>query len=162
TSTAFRLTSPVIRLQTRRQQAQENSRIFRSLTPPWGSSQSSIPSESEQANHSASVMGSPLAQKEVEQPASLNVTAWLAAVVEDNGVLAPGVFQGIGEHRQAAEGPLVVDGPGQPDHGAAVPRQPCRVETWRSEGVAEDVPKDHTVGSTFGTARRLGFWGPPV
>lgn len=47
-----------------------------------------------------------------------------AAVAEDVLVRAAGFFQGVGQHRQAVEGSLLVDGLSELRDGAVTPRQP--------------------------------------
>src|SRR5436309_412471 len=50
-----------------------------------------------------------LAQQQVHDPAAADVCARLAAVGEDGGVGAAGVFEGVGQDRQVVEGAVVVD-----------------------------------------------------
>ena len=61
--------------------------------------------------------------------------ARLPAMVQDVGVIAASVFEGIGEDGQAVEGAVVVDGLSQ---GGDVRRSPGGVERDGAEGIAED------------------------
>jgi hypothetical protein len=54
-----------------------------------------------------------LTEQQINYPASQNMDAWLAAVVQDVGVGAAGVFQGVCQDRQAIKGSVIVDGLGQ-------------------------------------------------
>ena len=51
------------------------------------------------------------------------IRSLMAAMVKDGGVMAPGVLKGAGQHREAVESPLIVDGQSDLDHDTAVPRQ---------------------------------------
>ena len=62
--------------------------------------------------------------------------AWLATMGEYLGVITPGNFQGVGQHREMVEGTVIVDCAGQ---GGDVRGQPCQVDGDGTEGVAEDV-----------------------
>jgi hypothetical protein len=52
---------------------------------------------------------STLAQNQIDDPAAADVRPFAAAVGEDFGVVATGVFQRVGEDREAVEGTVVVD-----------------------------------------------------
>src|SRR5206468_720635 len=45
-----------------------------------------------------------LAEQQVHDPAAADVRAWAVQVAQDVGVGAAGVFQGVGQDRQAVEG----------------------------------------------------------
>ena len=75
--------------------------------------------------------------QQVQDPAASHMQPWLPAVAEDAGVLAPGFVEGIGQNGHSVESTIVVDGLGDLDHGAVVPRQPRRINGNRTEGIAE-------------------------
>src|SRR5262249_836404 len=79
------------------------------------------------------------AKDEIDHPAAADVRAAGAAVGQDAGVGAAGVFKGVGKDRQAAEILLGVDGGCESAGGAVVGRQQVRIEAGRTEGIAEDV-----------------------
>src|SRR4051794_10278034 len=70
----------------------------------------------------------------------------LAAVVQDVGVLATGFFKGVCQDRQAVEDSLIVDGASHSNDGG---RQPSRIDTDRSEGVAENITQYGTLLCLF-------------
>src|SRR5262245_2962898 len=73
--------------------------------------------------------------------------ARLPAVVQDVGIVAAGVFKGVGEDGQALEGFLiVVDGLGQ---GGDVGCAPGGVQSGGVGGVAEDVSEQAAVIGLF-------------
>ena len=76
------------------------------------------------------------AQYQIDDPAAADVFSRPAAVVQDVGVVAAGVFEGVGEDRQAVEGAVVVDGLGK---GGDVRCSPGGMERDGAERVAEDV-----------------------
>src|SRR5262249_12988349 len=61
---------------------------------------------------------------------------WPPAVAQNIRVKAASVFEGIRQDRQTVEGPALVDGLGEAGH---VGRSPGGVDTYRVEGVAEEV-----------------------
>src|SRR5579872_1640174 len=63
----------------------------------------------------------------------------LAAVVQDVGVQATGILQGIGKNWHSVEGPLIVDGLGDSLDRAVVPGEPDGVDRDGPERVAEEV-----------------------
>ena len=63
------------------------------------------------------------------------------AVVEDIGILAPGILEGISEDREAVEGTLGVDTFGEGNDGRG---EPGGVEGDGAEGVAEDILAEST------------------
>jgi len=73
----------------------------------------------------------------------------LAAVVEDIGIGAASVFEGVGEDGEAVEGAVSVDGIGEALDGR---RFPSQVEGDRSEGVADDVTEQGRLHSPFPVA----------
>src|SRR5262245_9276687 len=79
---------------------------------------------------------------EINRPAPSGMRPRAAAVLEQLLVVATGVEQGIGQDRQAVEGPLFVDVFGHPAYCTALPVQNGGKQGWRKmEGVAEDVTK---------------------
>jgi hypothetical protein len=84
-----------------------------------------------------------LAQDQIYDPAAADVRLRPAAVPQDGGVLAPGLFQGIGQDRHVLETPLLVQGPGQLHDGR---RPPGGVEGDGPEGVAENVSPEEALG----------------
>src|SRR5260370_1202871 len=62
-----------------------------------------------------------------------------SAMGKNIAVVAAGLFEGVGEDRQAVEGPVLVHGLGKSsDRG----REPTRVESDGAEGVAENVTQE--------------------
>lgn len=53
-------------------------------------------------------------------------------MVENVPIRAAGFFQGIGQDGHKVEGSVIVDCLGQLMDGAVVPRQPCRIDRYRS------------------------------
>jgi hypothetical protein len=100
---------------------------------------SSIGIGSEQANHSASVMASLLAQEQVHDPAPSHMLARRAAVGQHVGVVTPSFVKGIGQLRHPVEGSVVLDRAGQSRHSG---RQPSGIDSHRAEGVAENITED--------------------
>jgi hypothetical protein len=73
----------------------------------------------------------------IDDPAAADVDAvGVAAVVENDGVFAPGVLEGVGEDWHRGELARLVHLPGQLHDGGGTP---VRVEGDGVEGVAEDV-----------------------
>ncbi len=62
-----------------------------------------------------------LAEEEINDPAAADVRPWTAAVFQDGGVGAAGVFEGVGEKGKAVEGMLVVDTSRQADNRCGEP-----------------------------------------
>ncbi len=62
-----------------------------------------------------------LAQHEIHHPAAANVRTGTAAVVEDVGVIAPGILKGVGEDRHPVECLFVVDPIGARNDGGREP-----------------------------------------
>src|SRR3954453_17546304 len=83
-----------------------------------------------------------LAEQQVDGPAAADVRAGAAAVTQQVGVGAAGLFEGVGEDRQVVEGAVVVDLPGDRGYGAVVPGQPRGIDGDRAERVAEDLTKN--------------------
>src|SRR4051794_15634189 len=117
----------------------------------------------EQRSHSSSVIPgppfdgvtipspiSPKAEHQVQHPAPPDVPALAPAVFEDLGIGTTGFFQGVAQDRQAVEGLLVVDRPGDLRDQAAVPGEPGRVDDLGSEGIAEDLAEDVRVCPSLG------------
>ena len=77
-----------------------------------------------------------LAKHQIHHPAAPDMLATTTAVVQDVGIIAAGVFEGIGENWQAIKSTVVVDRRGQ---GGDVRCSPGRVECELAEGVTEDV-----------------------
>src|SRR5438128_1806121 len=73
----------------------------------------------------------------------------MPAVREDGGVLASGLFEGVGQGRQALERTLVIDRLSELDQRAVVRRSPQR-SGRRSEGVAENIAKENRLRSFLG------------
>src|SRR5215472_5886316 len=65
-----------------------------------------------------------LPQEEVHHPAPPCMVPWLAAVVQDVGVVAACVFESIGQDRHIGEAAGIVDGLGCRHHCTGVPGQP--------------------------------------
>src|SRR4051794_13148993 len=83
--------------------------------------------------------GSTPAGQQVEQPATANVWPWPSAVVQDAGVVAARVLQGVGQDGQVVEATVLVDGIGEGRDGG---RPPGGIEGDGAEGVADDVPEN--------------------
>src|SRR5262249_52371699 len=71
----------------------------------------------------------------IHGPAAPDVWLWVAAVSENMSVMAPSVFEGVGQNGHSVEGPVVIDGPGDLAHGAIIPCHPSGVESRSTEGV---------------------------
>src|SRR5262249_36912094 len=89
---------------------------------------------------------SPLREQQVHDEAAADVDAARPAAVARQGGVGPGVFEGVGQHREAdrvqgAAGQVafVVDRGGQVGDGAASPAEDGGVEGGGAEGVADDV-----------------------
>jgi hypothetical protein len=63
----------------------------------------------------------------------------LAAVIQDVGIVAARVFEGIGEDGQAVEGAFVIDGGGERNDGGG---EPGKIDSYGAEGVADYVAND--------------------
>src|SRR5262249_12506128 len=135
--------------QIQRQQAQAQSRNFRSVATLFRRMDRSILLGSGQVSHSSSVMALFLPEDEVHGPAAADVWPGAAQVTEEGRVGTAGVFQGVSQFPHPAEGTLVVDGPGEPGDGAAVLLQPGFPEFRRAERVAEDVAEQGRLGFGF-------------
>jgi hypothetical protein len=81
-----------------------------------------------------------LAQDRIDDPAAADVRSWTAAVVEDSGSGAAGVFQGVGQDRQAVERASLVEFLGKLRDQALIPPEPMRLHRNFGERV-EDVPE---------------------
>jgi hypothetical protein len=88
-------------------------------------------------------------------------------VGEELGLVAPGVFEGVGEHgepravqRAGGQRPSLVGRPGQPPHEAAVAGEPARVDDRRTER-SQEVVEEGDLGLLFGLAV-FGGRGRPV
>src|SRR4051794_19277095 len=57
----------------------------------------------------ANTAGSRLSEDQIDDPATADVFARLPAVVQDVGVVAAGVFEGVRQDRQAVEGTFFID-----------------------------------------------------
>src|SRR5262245_50386679 len=81
------------------------------------------------------------AQNGVHGMASEGVRAWTAQVLQDRRVLAPGVFESVGQERQLAPAAALVDDRGQLQRRTVIAGQAGGPEAdRRTEGVAEDAP----------------------
>ena len=93
------------------------------------------------------------------------VFAWLAAVVQNVGVIAATFFQSVSEDGQTVKGSLVVNALSQLDNSAIVPCQqgtphllplfPSSLGRQRAEGVADDVTNEMRQGSE--ARLKIGF-----
>src|SRR5262245_45063945 len=86
-----------------------------------------------------------LAQQGVDNPAASHMLSGLAAMVQDVGVVATSILQGVCKYsetvvfeRPRRKGAIVVGGLGQRQHGWGAPRG---VDGDGAEGVAKDVTK---------------------
>jgi S1-C subfamily serine protease len=87
------------------------------------------------------------------------VFARFAAVAQDVGVVAAGVFEGVGEDRQAVECPFVVDRPCDLDHRAVIPIQPSWVH---GEDLTPQEKKALGLGEKRLALRQGNFVTPPA
>ncbi len=71
--------------------------------------------------------------------------ATLPAVFQEGGVLAAGVFEGVGEDGEAVEGSVLIDGLSQRDNIAGKPE---RGEGHRMERITEDITDDPAILSS--------------
>src|SRR5690348_10708132 len=79
-------------------------------------------------------------QQKVEKPTAANMNlVLLTAVLQKDFVVTAGLFQGVGQDRQALERTLVVDGLGQLRDRSALPR--AAVPTKQPDGVEGNHPK---------------------
>src|SRR5262245_38259109 len=83
-------------------------------------------------------------QQEIDHPATPNVRTGSAAVVQDVGVVAPGLFEGVRENRHPVERPLGVDAVGERDDRFG---EPTGIEGDGAEGVAEDLSNQESLYS---------------
>ena len=60
-------------------------------------------------------------RQQIDDPAAPHMRPALVAVGEDVGVVAPGILQRIGQDRQAVEGTVGVDAPGELDDRGGEP-----------------------------------------
>jgi hypothetical protein len=67
--------------------------------------------------------------------------ARLTAVSQDIDVLAAGLFESVGQDRQAVEGTVIVNGPSEFHDGAFLPPEDGGVRRGGPEGVTENIPK---------------------
>ena len=75
---------------------------------------------------------------------------WLAAVIEDVGVGATGVFEGVGEDRHAVEGTVGVNRGGEGNDGVG---EPGGIGSHWAEGAADDFSQESGLGYFFDYAR---------
>jgi hypothetical protein len=62
-------------------------------------------------------------------------------MTENVGILAPGLFQGVGQDGEAVESSVVINGLGQFDDRAVVPGQPRAIRGNGTEGIADKITK---------------------
>jgi hypothetical protein len=74
-------------------------------------------------------------------------------MVKDGGILAPGLFEGIGQDGHVLETPLLVQGPGQLHDGR---RSPSRVDGDGAEGVAEEITEQVALRLPFSCRQLTG------
>src|SRR5262249_14408270 len=98
-----------------------------------------------------------LAEQEVKHPAAAGVLLGVTAGFEERRVAAPGVLQGVPADGHVGELPIAVGFLCHPDHGAAIPPQPCRVEVRGLERVADDVAQQVGLGGGFVRVNLVGF-----
>jgi hypothetical protein len=79
------------------------------------------------------------ANKEIDDPAAADVRTGSAAVLQDGGVGAAGVFQGVGEEREMIEVTILIDGLRELLHGRG---RASWVEGQEAEGVAEEATEN--------------------
>jgi hypothetical protein len=92
------------------------------------------------------------AEQQIHDPAAADMLARLPAVVQDVGIIAAGVFEGVGEDGQAVEGAVIVDALCQSDGVSCSPRKIRVGGTKRIAGnVAEDASK--TTGTSLKASR---------
>jgi hypothetical protein len=70
-------------------------------------------------------------------------------MIEDASIVTAGISQGIAQDPHTIEGSAEVNALGESNR---VGRNPSRVECHRSERVAEDVPQENGLGTTFSLA----------
>src|SRR4051812_20617851 len=85
-----------------------------------------------------------LAEDQIQRPAAAHVRPRRAQVREDGVVGEAGVFEGVGEDRQAVEGAIGVDAFGELWDDAIIPGSPRIVERENAEWVAEDAPSERS------------------
>src|SRR5262245_30766698 len=62
-----------------------------------------------------------LAQKQIDYPTSPHMLARLSQMVQDVGVVAAGIFEGVGKDGEAVEGPVTVDAFSNAAHRVIIP-----------------------------------------
>jgi hypothetical protein len=82
---------------------------------------------------------STFAQQQIHNPATANVLAGLAAVIQNVGVGAAGFFEGVGQDRQSVKCTLVINLLGQLSHNARFPYQPRWIKNHTAKSVTENV-----------------------
>jgi hypothetical protein len=85
--------------------------------------------------------------------------AGLPAVIEDVGIRATGILQGVPKDWHAIEAPLVVDGLSKFGDCTSVPVPHGRVEQGRPERVAGDTAEQASLVLTFTVRVAGGFCG---
>src|SRR5262249_43800714 len=105
----------------------------------------------------SAIVPSLLTQHQVHRPAPSDMLAGLAAVVQDVGVIAGGVFEGVGEDGKTVEGAVIVDGLGQ---CGDVRRSPGRIDGDGTEGVAEELTKQFCPYGGVSPQCSIPFWAP--
>ena len=95
-----------------------------------------------------------LAQDQIYDPAAPDVNPRASAVPQDGGVLAPGLLQGIGQHRKSLKGSVIVDALGEGQNFGCLPR---RVKKMGMEGIANDFPYKLCLGLCL--LKGVCLWG---
>ncbi len=81
---------------------------------------------------------------------------WPAAMCQDFGVIAAGVFEGVGQDRQVLEAAVFVDLVGQSRNETILPLAPPGIDDRSgTEGIAEDVAEEVGMYYCFRFTRRL-------
>jgi len=88
-------------------------------------------------------------------PTTKNMSTPLAAVAKNLLVCATSFFESIGEDRQVVEGSVVVNSLRQPNHSAAVPRQPGNLDSYLTQWIANYVRITSACATFFGCAGKF-------
>jgi hypothetical protein len=89
------------------------------------------------------------AEQQVENPATANVFGVFSAMVQNVGIVAAGVFEGVGKDGHTIKGTLIVDVLCDAANRAVVPGEPVELHGDGTEWVPEDVTEKVTLMGTL-------------
>src|SRR5579883_462014 len=94
-------------------------------------------------------------QERINYPAAANMLAGETAVVEDVGIVAPGVLKCVGQNRHRGEVAGVVHLLDKRDNGRC---EPQRVKGDAAKWIADDVAQNRALCLLFGSECLLVLW----